>query len=165
MSHAIRRATEKAWSPAIFAKRVSVCFYGDQFWLLPRSQNNPHPRQSDGRVALNADGVSFTRRTYNSANRVGESTARVWQGRVAVLKEKTSPSTLSFTVYISIHRTNSHVVYDSLGNTQPNSNYRSSERFLSAAEQTLPLSLRFLFPPLSPERGQSLSDRETRMEV
>lgn len=29
--------------PAIFAKRVSVCFYGDQSWLLPRSQNTPLP--------------------------------------------------------------------------------------------------------------------------
>lgn len=44
MSHAIRRAAEKARSPAIFAKRVSVCFYGDQSWLLPHSRNTPRRR-------------------------------------------------------------------------------------------------------------------------
>lgn len=77
---------------------------------------------------------------------------------------KTSPSIRRFiySTIRNIYYTNPHSLWFSpqKNRTQPNSNYRSSERFLSGPEQTPPFSF-----SLFPERGWSLPDRETRIEV
>lgn len=85
MSRAIRRAGEKA-RPRLYLRSAFPCAFtviSPGFRGPPPPSRNtterPSPR-ADGSVALNADGVSFTRRAYNSTSSVGVNTVGVVTG-------------------------------------------------------------------------------------